>query len=153
MPAADLRHRRLATLRALLAEQPLGSQEEIVAALAARGIETTQSAVSRDLRTLGAARVGGVYRVVGEASGADGAAGLPGEVLAFVRRTEPAGPHLVVIRTVTGAAMPVAVALDAAGWPELVGTIAGDDTVFVATADSSSQQSFLRRISSRARTY
>lgn len=152
MSTADFRARRLFLLRELLAEQSLANQDEIVAALAARGVETTQSAVSRDLRMLGAARIGGVYRVVGSEVPA-AADELPGDVLSFVRGSQPAGPHLVVIKTVTGAAMPVAVALDAAGWPGMVGTVAGDDTVFVATADGTAQQNLLRRLSPRMRTH
>ncbi len=60
----------------------------------------------------------------------------------FVRAILPAGPHLLVLRTAIGAAQRVALALDRADWPEIVGNIGGDDTVFVAT-DSANHQKIL----------
>ena len=60
----------------------------------------------------------------------------------FVRAVKTAGPHLLVLRTAVGAAQRVALALDRADWPEIVGNIGGDDTVFVAT-DSANHQKIL----------
>ncbi len=63
-------------------------------------------------------------------------------VAAFIRSIRPAGPHLLVIRTAIGAAQRVALELDRIDWPEIVGNIGGDDTVFVAT-DSANHQKIL----------
>ena len=58
----------------------------------------------------------------------------------------PAGPNLLVIKTAIGAAQRVALALDRCGWPEIVGNIGGDDTVFAATATAADQRNLLTRI-------
>ena len=63
-------------------------------------------------------------------------------VAAFIRSVRAAGPHLLVIRTAIGAAQRVALELDRVEWPEIVGNIGGDDTVFLAT-DSANHQKIL----------
>jgi transcriptional regulator of arginine metabolism len=68
------------------------------------------------------------------------------EVSVFLRGAKPAGPYTTVVRTVVGAAQTVAVAVDNAEWPEVVGTMAGDDTIFIATADADGQAQLLRRL-------
>jgi transcriptional regulator of arginine metabolism len=111
--------------------------------LARRGLEATQSSVSRDLRELGVAKVGGRYVAPPEREGD------PQELAgaaAFVRTVRPAGPNLTVVLTVVGAAQTVALAIDRAGWPGVVGTLGGDDTVFVATAAARDQKHFLQRL-------
>ena len=70
------------------------------------------------------------------------------EVARFLRGVKPAGPHLSVVLTTSGTAQAVGLAIDRAGWPELVGTMAGDDTVFAATASAADQKSFIRRLES-----
>jgi transcriptional regulator of arginine metabolism len=70
------------------------------------------------------------------------------EVAHFLRGAKPAGAHLTVVFTMAGAAQAVAIALDRAGWPELVGTMAGDDTIFVATASAADQKRLVRRLES-----
>ena len=64
----------------------------------------------------------------------------------FVRGVRPAGPYLAVISTTVGAAQTVAIALDHAGFPELAGTVAGDDTIFAATANAALQRRFVQRL-------
>ena len=73
------------------------------------------------------------------------------DVGGLVRGMQPAGPNLLVIRTGAGAAQRVALALDRSGWPEMVGNIGGDDTVFVATDSAASQKILLAKIE-RARS-
>ena len=65
---------------------------------------------------------------------------------AFVHGARTAGPNLIVLETAVGTAQTVAIAIDRAGWPEVVGTLAGDDTIFVATANARDQQRFLRHL-------
>lgn len=153
MPA-DHEHKetRQREILAILPSARVTSQLELVEMLRQRGITATQSSVSRDLRDLGVARVGGRYlapagREAGSAAGSDFAGPrLGGEVAHFLRGVRPAGPHLTVLSTTVGAAQTVGAALDRAGWPEVVGTIAGDDTIFVATAGAADQKRLVERL-------
>ena len=143
----DPEHReaRQQEILAILDAQRVTSQTQLVERLRERGIAATQSSVSRDLRDLGVGWIGGRYaRPTGREETDPGVT----EVAPFLRGAKPAGPHLTVVFTMAGAAQAVGLAVDRAGWPEVVGTMAGDDTVFVATATASDQKRFLRRIDS-----
>jgi transcriptional regulator of arginine metabolism len=141
----DLRDQRRQAIVQLLREVSPASQGEIGDLLKERGFAATQSSISRDLRDLGVWRRGGRYVLPADAGADDEAAELE-EVAVFLRGAQAAGPHLIVVRTVVGAAQTVAVAIDGAGWEEAVGTIAGDDTIFIATADPAGQAATLRRL-------
>lgn len=134
--------RRQAIL-ALLKQHRVSRQGELVRLLAQRGFPATQSSVSRDLRDLGVAKVGERYLAP---QNVGGPAADFGPLAGFIAGWSTAGPHLTVVRTAVGAAQSVAVALDRAGWAELVGTVSGDDTIFVATASARGQQSLLARL-------
>lgn len=136
----EQRHR---AILAILRRAPVRRQEELVDRLAERGFEVTQSTLSRDLRELGVAKLGGRYVVPAAPEGSDEAVE---EVAHYLRSARPAGPHLTVVHTQVGSAQAVGIALDRAGWSEIVGTIAGDDTVFVATAGARDQSRVLHRI-------
>lgn len=128
----------------ILGESEITRQDDLVRALSSRGLEATQSSISRDLKELGVAKVGERYVAPQNVR-------VPGnpqfQLLAgFVREVAAAGPNLTVVRTATGAAQSVAVALDESGWSEIAGTISGDDTIFVATATQRQQQSLLARL-------
>jgi transcriptional regulator of arginine metabolism len=127
----------------LLRARRVTRQAELVGLLAERGYVATQSSVSRDLRDLGVAKVGERYLAPQDA---DAPATEFGPLARFVTGWSTAGPHLAVIRTSVGAAQSVAVAIDQAGWAEVVGTISGDDTIFVATASSRGQRTLLGRL-------
>jgi len=127
----------------ILQEQTVTRQAEVVALLQERGIPATQSSVSRDLRQLGIAKLDDGYAEARRAPAEDNPR-PPGD---FVRGTAAAGANLLVIRTAVGAAARVAVYLDRAGWAEIVGTLSGDDTVFVATDSGAAQ----RRLQARLR--
>ena len=131
------------TIRALLNDGPVGTQQDLVRRLSAMGLAVTQSSVSRDLKDLGAVKTSDGYELPNP--GADGERELAA-VAGLIRQTSPAGPHLLVIRTAIGAAQRVALALDRSGWPEIVGNIGGDDTVFVATASASGQKQLVAKI-------
>ncbi|HEY3567608.1 MAG TPA: arginine repressor [Thermoanaerobaculia bacterium] len=143
----DHEHRetRQREILAILDAQRVTSQTQLVELLRERGVGATQSSVSRDLRDLGVGWIGGRYARPTEREETD-----PGvtEVSHFLRGAKAAGPHLTVVFTMAGAAQAVALAIDRAGWPELVGTMAGDDTVFVATASAGDQKRFIRRLDS-----
>jgi transcriptional regulator of arginine metabolism len=139
----ELREQRQRAILAILRRTPVRRQEELVGRLAARGFPVTQSSVSRDLRDLGVAKVGGRYV---PPSAAAGTAEAVEEIAHYLRAARPAGPHLTVVLTRVGTAPTVGLGLDRAAWPEVVGTLAGDDTVFVATAGARDQSRLLHRL-------
>lgn len=124
--------RRRDAVARILRRRRIGTQEALLEALAREGFRATQATLSRDLSRLGARRVsrpdGAFYEVDGPA-GAAGLGALRGLVLAV-----DANDSLAVVRTAAGAASAVARAVDDARLPEVLGTIAGDDTIFVAPA-------------------
>ena len=134
-------------IRRLLESGPVVNQQWLVDALSDQGLEATQSSVSRDLRELGAVKTPSGYELL-----ADAALDTPGfgEFAAMIRSIRPAGAHLLVITTAVGAAQRVALELDRSGWPEIVGTVAGDDTIFVATSSADRQRALRSRLGSDA---
>jgi transcriptional regulator of arginine metabolism len=134
---------RREALLGIIRDSRVGRQEDLVRLLRGAGHRVTQSSVSRDLRELGVAKIGDRYVVPEEpVPAANGFAAVAG----FVRSIRAAGPCLTVLRTTPGAAQSVAIVLDRAAWPEVVGTISGDDTIFVATEDARAQRSVLARL-------
>ena len=138
---------RRETIRQLLQRGPAGTQQALVEELNQRGLVATQSSVSRDLKELGAIKTSEGYELPTSAEAGDELSG----VAEFLRGITPAGPNLTVIRTAIGAAQRVALALDRSGWPEMVGNIGGDDTVFVASDSAASQKILIAKIE-RARS-
>ena len=134
---------RRETILTLLREHRVTRQEELVRLLDGAGYPATQSSVSRDLRDLGVAKVGERYLAPQNVGGPGADFGA---LAGFVTGWSTAGPNLTVIRPAVGPAQSVAVALDGAGWSEVVGTISGDDTIFVATASARGQHSLLNRL-------
>ena len=141
--------RRNAILR-ILRSGVVRRQSDLAQLLKRDGFEVTQSSVSRDLRELGVLKASGRYLVPpDEISRANGDFGALSQ---FVRTVRAAGSSITVIRTTIGAAGSVAVALDKAEWPEVVGTISGDDTIFLATADSRAQHRLIDRLNALFRS-
>jgi transcriptional regulator of arginine metabolism len=131
-----------------LRRRRIRTQEELVEVLQERGFEITQSSLSRDLMHLGARKLDGAYRLVADGEdGEDPTQGYPtlAELQPFVRALRPAGPNLLVVSTRPGLAQTVALALDSMNMPEVTGTVAGDDTVFVATPSRRAQRNLERR--------
>jgi transcriptional regulator of arginine metabolism len=126
---ADRRKRHLKILE-LISTRAVRTQEELAEALAAEGWEVTQSSVSRDIAALRLIKVDGAYRR--PASVVIPADPNERRIADGVLTAEPAGDALVVVHTPAGEANRVAVALDRLAWPEVAGTIAGDDTIFIA---------------------
>jgi transcriptional regulator of arginine metabolism len=131
---------RLRVLRALLAEQALGTHAEIRAALAAAGHPAHPATVGRDLEEVGARRVRGqdgqlVYRVGMPPLVPTAPPDVLDDVLArFVLSVSVSG-NMLVLRTPPACASPVASALDTSGGPAVLGTIGGDDTVLAVIAE------------------
>jgi len=134
----------------LLDDGPVESQEALQHILERKGIEVGQATLSRDIRELKLVKGPEGYRRATEKSVADGV--LPSVMqLAhqFVLEIRQA-QNMLVIKTTVGSAQPVAAALDASHWPEVVGTIAGDDTVLVIATDKKKAQALARRMRDQA---
>jgi transcriptional regulator of arginine metabolism len=142
MPNRDYETRRSA-IRALLHQEPAATQASLVADLTAQGHVATQSSVSRDLRELGVIKTPRGYELPPAGKADDDQMGAVADLMRSMRT---AGPNLLVLHTAIGAAQRVALALDRSNWPEVVGNIGGDDTVFVATQSALSQKNLIARI-------
>lgn len=117
----------------LLKREPIVTQAELCDRLFRRGIQVTQATVSRDIEELGLVKTREGYRMPGSPDAPKAPQpGLPVILKEFLWEVRKAA-NLVVIKTHPGNAHSVAVALDAEQWPEVVGTVAGDDTIFIAT--------------------
>jgi transcriptional regulator of arginine metabolism len=135
--------RRNAILR-ILRGGPVRRQSDLVSLLRRDGFEVTQSSISRDMRELGVLKAQGRYLPPGnEVSRAQGDFNA---IDHFVRDIKAAGPSITVVKTTVGAAGTVAVAIDKAEWVEVVGTISGDDTIFIATQDAAAQKRLIDRL-------
>lgn len=140
---ADRRKRHLKILE-LISTRAIHTQEELAEALATEGWEVTQSSVSRDITALRLVKVDGDYRRPPRGSVSQD----PNErrIAEGVLSCERAGDALIVLHTPPGEANRVAVALDRLAWPDIVGTIAGDDTIFLAVKDTVAQRRVLRHV-------
>src|SRR2546423_4211591 len=131
-----LKRARQKQLLNLIRAKRIGTQEELRSHLERSGVSATQSSVSRDLEELGVVKHHGFYALP-HANG-DSARGLVS--------LEVAGDVLVVARCLPGRASSVAAEIDDAAMPEIVGTLAGEDTIFVATRHSKSQRTAIKKI-------
>ncbi len=140
---ADQLERRQAVVR-ILRSGVVHRQEDLVRLLRADGYDVTQSSISRDLRDLGVLKASGRYVLPpDEVTRTQGDFAMLAQ---FVRGMKRAGPSLTVLRTTIGAAQSVAVAIDRAEWPEVSGTLSGDDTIFIATASQRAQDQLIQRL-------
>jgi len=126
------RHARIA---GILAQTRVRSQDELAAILGEHGVRVGQATLSRDLEELGAVRLRGpsgalVYALPGET-----VLGTLPRVVGELLVSAEASANLVVLRTPAGGAQLLASAVDHAGWPSILGTVAGDDTVLVIARD------------------
>jgi transcriptional regulator of arginine metabolism len=118
----------------LVRSEPVATQEELRRKLARRGIRVTQATVSRDIEELGLVKTReGYCPPDAPEPAAPPQPTLPIVLKEFVREVDQAS-NLVIVKTHPGNAHTVAAVLDAERWPEVAGTVAGDDTIFVATA-------------------
>jgi len=139
------RKRRHLRILELISTRAVRTQEELAEMLTVDGWEVTQSSVSRDITALRLVKMDGAYRrpppsprVVTDPDQTRIAEG--------VLACDTVGDTLVVVRTAPGEANRVAVAMDRLAWPEIVGTIAGDDTIFVAVKNAGAQRLVLKGI-------
>jgi len=131
------RETRRELIRELIEKSNIGSQQDLLMALSMRGVRVNQSSISRDLQEMGVVKVRGRY-LIGEPYIPDTAEEIR-EIIGMVRSFHAAGANLLILHTPQGLASAVGVALDRAAWPEVLGTISGDDTLFLATASRREQ--------------
>jgi transcriptional regulator of arginine metabolism len=117
-------------------EGPLPNQQELCRILARRGFNVTQATLSRDLNELRLVKTSEGYVLPnGDAASAEPLPAVSRLVRDFVREVRRA-QNLLVVKTIPGSAQPVAVAIDAEAWDEVVGTVAGDDTLLIITGNN-----------------
>ncbi len=149
-PMGTPKQDRQATILEVVTAHAVDSQEELRRLLRQRGWDVTQATLSRDLRELRLVRVptadGPRYAPAGGVpADAEGKAALEGLLPSLVIGVDGVG-ELLVVRTVTGGAQPVAHALDSEGWPEVLGTIGGDDTILLVCRSAAARERIARRI-------
>jgi len=134
------------TLLELVQQQPYRNQDELRRALTRRGFDVTQATLSRDIHELGLVKTSDGYAPQEGEQAAEStlppAIRLVREFVLDVKEAQ----NLLVIRTALGSAQPVAAALDAEGWTEVVGTVAGDDTLLIISQNRRSAQKMAARI-------
>lgn len=144
-----MKARRQAIILELIDREALHSQELLRRRLHQQGFEATQATISRDIKDLGLVKRSGdgAYQRPGaEASDPETSlAALERAAGEFLRRVERV-QQLVVVRTGTGQAQPLAIALDRSRLPEVVGTIAGDDTILVVARGARGAAALVRRL-------
>ncbi len=133
-----LDHNRLSIIAEVIRGHKIGNQHDLKEHLKGRGFDTTQSSISRDLKKLGVVKVDGYYKTPSIA---------PGESSKVDRLdATTAGDNLIVLKTGPGNANRAGVIIDRANIIGILGTIAGDDTIFVAVANRQTQAKVLRKI-------
>lgn len=132
----------------------VGSQEELRKLLVGKGWDVAQSTLSRDLHELRLARVptdDGMRYVATDHSGdaEQARAALESLLPQLFDRVDGVG-ELVVLHTVPGGAQPVAAAFDAAAWPDVLGTVGGDDTILIVCRSATARERVIRRLEKMA---
>ena len=126
-------------------EGPLPNQHELVKVLSRRGFLVTQATLSRDINELGLVRTPEGYTLPNGDAPTEPAPSVTRIVREFVREVRRA-QNLLVIKTSSGSAQPVALAVDAEGWEEVIGTVAGDDTVLIIASDNKTARKLQTRL-------
>ena len=144
MIRGDRRQRHLKILE-LIETHAIRTQEELADALAREGWDLTQSSVSRDIAALKLVKVDGVYHRP-TATRAPRPDQDEQRIVEGVLAYTPAGDVLIVVHTPPGEANRVAAALDRLAWPDILGNVSGDDTIFIATGDKAGQRRVIRQL-------
>ncbi len=137
---AAMKDQRLNIIREVLSSSPIASQDELRRKLRRRGIDVTQATLSRDIRELRLMKGPGGYALPGGNHGGtavaeDDAPPTFKEMIDSLGLRAQQAMNQVIVNTVLGGAQPVAAALDREAWPEVIGTLAGDDTVLIVCPD------------------
>ena len=142
-----MKQQRHNTVRNLLHEAPVANQDVLRRRLAERGFHVTQATLSRDIHEMRLSKgpLGYTLPKGGEEDEGDSLPGIREVLRSFGLEVRPAA-NLIIIITTTGGAQPVAAGIDYEDWPEVVGTIAGDDTVLVVCPDVRQAQVLQNRV-------
>lgn len=141
---------RHAVIRELIRAHRVESQEDLRRLLAGRGVRVTQATLSRDLRDLGVARIPGADGPRYAESEAGDALSIDAVLPQLYSRID-AVRELIVLHTMPSGAQPVSEAIDAAGWPEVLGTVAGENTILVICRSTDAQRDVSARLTRMAR--
>ena len=129
----ETRHQKILDI---ITERPVATQQELASHLSRSGFAATQSSVSRDIVKLGLTKLDGYY--VAPETAVD----VGGPVMAI----DTAGDNLIVVKTEVGLAQPAALTIDRASIDEIVGTVAGDDTILIAVKNAAAQRLAMKKI-------
>jgi transcriptional regulator of arginine metabolism len=127
------RHREILEI---ISAKPVATQQDLAAQLSRRGFAATQSSVSRDIVRLGLTKLNGHYVAPEDAVSVGGQ----------VTEIDTAGDNLIVMKTEVGLAQPAALTIDRANIDEIVGTVAGDDTILIAVKNAAAQRLAMKKI-------
>jgi transcriptional regulator of arginine metabolism len=143
-----MKARRQSAILEVIGRQPVRSQEQLRRTLRASGFDVTQATLSRDIREIGLVKGGadGAYQAPGApaANGHTAASRLQRSLTEYMTRVDRV-QQLVLLRTGPGQAQILGVAIDGAQLPEVVGTLAGDDTILVITRDAAAARALVKR--------
>jgi transcriptional regulator of arginine metabolism len=140
-----MKQQRHSVIRELLDASPIANQDELRRRLASRGHHVTQATLSRDIHELRLLKGPNGYAAASSAIADDDVPGIR-EVLRGFGLEARQAKNLLVVITSTGGAQPIAAGIDYEDWPEVVGTIAGDDTVLIVCADDQQAETLRKRI-------
>lgn len=136
------RHSRIVDI---VRREPVASQEKLAELLRAQGIDATQSTLSRDVRELGLVKIRGIYHHAPDGSAPAAPDSVRRAMQQLILRSDSSG-NIIVLKTAPGNGHSLGAVVDSARWPEVVGTVAGDDTVFVLLRSASLGKKILKRI-------
>ena len=131
--ANGTRHQKILEI---ISAKPVATQQELAAQLSRRGFAATQSSVSRDIVKLGLTKLDGYYVASEDAVQVEGP----------ITEIDTAGDNIIVVRTEVGLAQPAALTIDRANIEEIVGTVAGDDTILIAVKNAAAQRLAMKKI-------
>ena len=144
-----MKNRRQSAIRSIIQEHDVETQGELANYLNQNGFQVTQATVSRDIKEMRLVKVStdhGRYKYAFSDKGDARSSGVPLRVFAdTVVNLELAG-NLLVVHTLAGSASAAAEALESQHWPEIIGTIAGDNTIFIAVKDSITGNELLKKL-------
>lgn len=132
----------------LIGSHQVASQDELKRLLGDRGLKVTQATLSRDLRELGVVRApgdDGARYMLPEMVADEAKPSLDGLLPQLFSRIDGVG-ELLVLHTLPGGAQPIAEALDGQGWPEIIGTLAGENTVLIVCRSAQARQTLSNRL-------
>ena len=145
---------RQQVIRELVSTRPIGSQEELRQFLAERGWEVTQSTLSRDIRDLRIARVpsaSGIRYTSADTSAGDGSRATLASLVPQLFRRLDFVRELIVVKTVVAGAQPISEAIDSEENPDVIGTVAGENTILILCRSESARERVAKRLLSLAK--